>query len=43
MMISRSGSHDDHLSSLDDLIAYGSQEIGRYGDPHAYPRKKNHA
>ena len=38
----RSGSHDDHLSSLDDLIASSSQEIDGYANLHTYSRK-NHA
>ena len=31
----KSGSHDDHLSSFDDLVAYGLQEFENYEDPHA--------
>ena len=34
----RSGNHDDHLSTLDDLIPSGSQEFNSYVDPHVYSR-----
>ena len=36
----KSCSHDDHLSILDYLIAYGSQEYDSYEDPRAYSPKK---
>ena len=32
----KSCSHDDHLSSLDDLIASDSQENDSFEDPHAH-------
>jgi hypothetical protein len=32
-------SHDDHFSSLDDLIASNLQEFDSYGDPHTYSHK----
>ena len=35
----KSGSYDDHLSCLDDLNIYGSQEFDSYEEPHAYSRK----
>ena len=38
----RSESHDQHLSSSDDSIAYDSQEFDNYEDNcQAYSRKKN--
>ena len=37
----KSNGHDDHLSTLDDLIAYGSQEFDNYEDCRAYS-PKNH-
>ena len=43
MTIFRSGSHDDQLSSLNDCIAYGSQESNSCEDPRAYSHKKNYA
>ena len=36
----RSGSHDDHLSTLDDLIASNLQEFDNYEDPRVYSRQK---
>lgn len=38
----KSDSHDDHLHSLHDLIAYDLQEFDNYEDPHVYSCKKNH-
>jgi len=39
MMIWDVFSHDDHLSSLHDSIAFGSQEFDIYEDPHVYSHK----
>ena len=35
----KSGSHDDHLYNLDDLIVSSSQEFDSYEDPHTYSHK----
>ena len=32
--------HDDHLNSLDDLIASNLQESDSFGDPQTYSRKR---
>ena len=40
MMISKVVVMMTILSSLDDIIAHGSQEFDGYEDPHAYSRKK---
>lgn len=33
------GSHDDHVSSLDDFIPFGLQEFDNYEDPQGYSCK----
>ena len=33
-------SHDDHLSSLDDLIAFSSPKNDSFEDPHAHSHQK---
>lgn len=35
----KSGSHDDHLCKLEDLITSSSQEFDSYEDPYTYSHK----